>query len=130
MFLHVSVILFTRGVPGQVPPGRYTLQAGTPPRRYTPQQVHAQGRYPQAGAPLGRYTPLAGTPPGQVHPQAGNPRHVHPPGQVHPPAMHAWIRPTSIPIGMHSSSLLFLHQCTFIMHRPCYTLKVNSNASA
>ena len=46
IFLHLSVILFTGGVPVQVPP------AGTPPG-----QVH----------------PLADTPPGQVHPPAGTP---------------------------------------------------------
>ena len=67
MFLHVSVILFTRG----------STWAGTSPGRYTP---------------LGRYIPWAGTPPrqvhppGQVHPQAGTlPEQVHPLGQVHPP---------------------------------------------
>ena len=42
IFLHLSVILFTGGVPGQVPLGRYTPWAGTspgqvhPPDRYTP----------------------------------------------------------------------------------------------
>ena len=41
-----------------------TPQAGTPPGRYTPGQVH----------PLG---PLGSTPPGQV-PLAGTPRQVHP----------------------------------------------------
>ena len=39
IFLHLSVILFTGGVPGQVHPlGRYTLLAGTPPGRYIPRQ--------------------------------------------------------------------------------------------
>ena len=42
IFLHLSVILFKGGVPGQVPPGKYTPLAGTPPGRYTPQQVHPQ----------------------------------------------------------------------------------------
>ena len=52
----LSVILFTWGVPGQVPPGRYT----------PPDQVHPPGtRYPhRAGTPPGtRYTPWD-----QVHP--------------------------------------------------------------
>ena len=73
MFLHLSVILFTGGVPGQVPPQtRYTPQdqvhplgPGTPPRtmytpgtRYTPwDQVHplpGPGTHPRT-----RYTPPA-----------------------------------------------------------------------
>ena len=53
-FLHVSVILFTGGVPGQVHP-----------RQVHPSwQVHPLGRYtPQAGAPL------AGTSPGRYPPR-------------------------------------------------------------
>ena len=76
MFLHMSVILFTRGVEyqgrytprhlhhpqGRYTPGRYTPSGRyTPPGRYTsPRQVHP---FP------GRYTPQAGTPPlpGKVH---------------------------------------------------------------
>ena len=54
IFLHLSVILFTKGECL----GRYNPQVGTPPR-----QVH----------PLATYTPWPGTLPGQV-----------PPGQVHP----------------------------------------------
>ena len=75
-----------RGVPGQVHP-----RSGTPPIRYTLQQVHT---------PHGQVPPKAGTPPGQVHtPWAGTPpmgRYTHTlggtspqagthPGQVHPP---------------------------------------------
>ena len=52
MFLHVSVILFTDGVPGQVP-----LWAGTPP---PPGQVCP---LPKVGTPQGRYS-------GQVHPKS------------------------------------------------------------
>ena len=55
IFLHLSVILFTGGVPGQVPPSRYTPLGRYPPGRYTP---------PWAGTPpMSRYTPWAGTPP-------------------------------------------------------------------
>ena len=84
IFLHLSVILFTGGVPGQVPPrqvhpsrqlppvtplGRYTA-----PSRYTP----APDRYTLLGRyiPLGRYTPSRpGTPsaPRQVHLRTGTP---------------------------------------------------------
>ena len=53
IFLHLSVILFTRGggVSGQVPPGRYTPGQVHPPGRYSPSpSVHAwirstSGRY-------------------------------------------------------------------------------------
>ena len=77
----LSVILFTGGVPGQVPPG----------------QVHRPGRYtPGPGTPLGtrytppppgtRYTPLPpgpGTPPGRYTP---SPRTRYPlPGPGTPP---------------------------------------------
>ena len=101
IFLHLFVILFTGGVPGQVhPPGtRYT-----PWTRYTPlDQVHSldQVQPPDKKHPPGtRYTP-----PDKVHPlasytppppktrhnlpdQAHTPRH-----QVHPPARE--IRATS-----------------------------------
>ena len=74
MFSHVSVILSTGRVPGQVPPGRYTPgryapwagtppPAGTPRAGTTPRQVHPPGGY----TPLGRYTPWAGSPPATVH---------------------------------------------------------------
>ena len=56
IFLHLSVILFTGGVPGQV-----HLPPGTPPARYTPGSVHA-GRYgQQAGGthPTGMHSYLA-----------------------------------------------------------------------
>ena len=69
IFLHLFVILFTGGVPGQVPCG----------------QVHP----PRPGAlPLGRYTPRTRyTPPMQVHPQADTPPwdQVHPPGTRNTP---------------------------------------------
>ena len=48
IFLHVSVILSMGGTWAGTPP------AGTPPGRYTPQDM---------------YNTPAGTPPGQVHPQ-------------------------------------------------------------
>ena len=73
MFLHVSVILFTGGVPGQVPPGRYTPWQVHPGQVHPPWQVHPWQIHPWAGTPPGRYTPWAGTPPGQVTPQAGTP---------------------------------------------------------
>ena len=74
MFLHVSVILFTgRGVPGQVPPGRYPPpQTDTPPGQVpsragtTPRQVHTTtpgGYTPQGRYTLGRYTLQASNPP-------------------------------------------------------------------
>ena len=82
------------GVPGQVPPGRYTAPSGpgTPPSgQGTPRQVHPPwSRY----TPLGpgtpthnpptpsRHTPGPGTPPwDQVHPRD----QVHPQNQVQPP---------------------------------------------
>ena len=59
MFLHVSVILLTGGIPGQVHPLAGTPHlagtpwAGTPPGRYT-----SLARYnPRAGTPPSRYTP-------------------------------------------------------------------------
>ena len=68
MFLHVSVILLTGGVPWQYsPPRAGTPLAGTPPGRYTPWQVHPQQVHI----------------PGQVHPQQ-----VHPPGQVPSPSRY------------------------------------------
>ena len=70
IFLHLSVILFTGGVPGQVPHG-----TGTPPW-----QVHPLGRYPHP-SPLGRYTPpWADTPPGRYTPLG---RYTPSPGAVH-----------------------------------------------
>ena len=77
MFLQVCVILFTGGVPDQVPPGtRYTPQPGTPPQtRYTPGT-----RYPPP--PRTRYTPS----PDQVPPWTRYPRdQVHPPWTRYPP---------------------------------------------
>ena len=55
IFLHLSVILFTRG--GSTWEG-------------TPWQVHPLGRHipPGLGTPLGPGTPLAGTPPGRYTP--------------------------------------------------------------
>ena len=78
--LHLSVILFTGGVPGQVPPGQV----------HPPWQVHPD--------PPGRYTPWAGTP-WQVHPPDGYtlpPQgRYNPPGQVHPLAgTHPLVRYT------------------------------------
>ena len=113
IFFHLSLILFTKGgVPGQVPPGRYTPWAGTPPGQVHPWQVHPQagtrseGTSPQAG------TPLAGTPPKQVHPPGRYPLAGTPPRQVHPqagtpPAMHAGIRSTSGRYASHWNAFLF-----------------------
>ena len=79
IFLHLSVILFTRGGGGSTwagtPMSRYTPWAGTPPRgRYTPGQVHPPAGTPlspQAGiTPPGRYTPQPGTPPGRYPPSS------------------------------------------------------------
>ena len=93
MFLHLSVILSTGGVPGQVPPGRHTPWAGTPSPLGRSTSL---GRY----TPLGRYTSQAGTPPGSGTPSSTRytpldqvpalDQQVHlpgryPPGQVHPP---------------------------------------------
>ena len=73
IFLHLSVILFTGGVPGKVPPWQVHPPAGTPPAGTPPRQLHSRtGTPPWAGTP----PPWAGTPPsGQVYP----------PGQVPPP---------------------------------------------
>ena len=105
IFLHLSVILFTRGiVPGQV-----QSQDEVPPRtRYTPQtkytpHPHPRTRYtpwtrynPWDQVPLrSRYTPLGpgippsvilftGEEPGQVHPPVPQTRYTLP-DQVHPP---------------------------------------------
>ena len=60
IFLHLSVILFTGGVPGQVhPPGRYPPgQVHPPGSQYTPWQVPPPGKYtPWQVHPLGRYPP-------------------------------------------------------------------------
>ena len=90
MFSRVSVCP-RAGVPGQVPPGRYTPRAGTPPGqvqppgRYTPRAgIPPLGMYPPAGTPLGRYNPRAGTPHGAVH--AG--RYGQQAGLTHPIGMH------------------------------------------
>ena len=80
MFLHLSVILFIGGVPGQLPP-----------RQVRPRQVHMPGRYTcQAGTPLGKYThPRAGTPsrytPRQILRDAVNERA----GGTHPTGIHS-----------------------------------------
>ena len=91
IFLHLSVILFTGGVPpGQVhPPGRYTpLGRFTPPDRSpwtgTPWQVHQ----PWQVHPHGKVH----APPGQVHPPAGTPPTPparYTPGQVPPRQVHS-----------------------------------------
>ena len=115
IFLHLSVILFTGGVPGQVHPlgpGTHhpwdqvhpSATRYTPWTRYTPcDQVHPLGtRYtPRLGThPIGTDTPLAGTlprqgtPPGLDTPPWDK---VHPPGHLHPPGnrytpwqVHLW----------------------------------------
>ena len=119
MFLHVSVILSTGGVPGQVPPRtRYTpLGSGTPPGRYTPPQaryppgrVNPPGRFPPDQVPPRPCTPRAGTSPlDQVHiPRPCTlPGQVHPPDRVHPPVpVHAGRYGKQVgsthPTGMHS----------------------------
>ena len=84
MFLHLSVILFTRG--GGSTGAGTSLRAGTPPWTGThPQQVHPPW---EGTSPLGRYTPLpgAGIPhPGAVH--AG--RYGQQAGGTHPTGMHS-----------------------------------------
>ena len=67
MFLHVSVIMFTGGVSGQVPP--WTRYPSPPPGiRYTPPRL-GPGTPPGQGTPQTRYTP-----PDQVHePGTGTP---------------------------------------------------------
>ena len=60
IFLHLSVILFTGGVHGKVPPWQVHPPAGTPPAGTPPRQLH-----PRTGTP----PPWAGTPP----PWAGTP---------------------------------------------------------
>ena len=80
IFLHLFVILFTGGVPGQVPPRQVHPQT----RCIPPDQVHPPG---SGTPPQTRYTPWAGTPPrDQVPPRPGTPPdQVHPPpNQVHP----------------------------------------------
>ena len=75
MFLHVSVILSTEGVPGQVPPWDQVHPGpGTPPW----DQVHTS---PRPGTPPGPGTP----PPVAVH--AG--RYGQQAGGTHPTAMHS-----------------------------------------
>ena len=97
---------------GQIPPSRYTPQAGTPPGRYTPRQVH-----PLASTPPGRYTPLAGTPPGQVHPLGAG----TPPWQVHLLAtVHAGIWSTSGQYASHWNAFLFR---TIFVLKNCMKLK-------
>ena len=80
IFLHLSVILFPGGVPGQVP----SPLAGTHPGRYTPWQVHPQQVHPQ-----GRYTPIPHwtvTPsPQAVHAR----RYWQQAGSTHPTGMHS-----------------------------------------
>ena len=115
MFLQVPVCP-GGGLPGQVPPGRYTppgqVHPPLPPGRYTP----------------GRYTPPVGTPPTrqvhpwqvqpltrQVHPLAGTTSHPTgtPPGQVHRPAkVHAGIRSTSGRYASHWYAFLWVHSFT------------------
>ena len=85
MFLHVCVILFTGGVPGQVPPP----WAGTPPLgRHPP----SSGQAPPL-PPLGRHPPSRQAPPLQ----AGTP----PSGQAPPPGYGQRSAGTH-PTGMHS----------------------------
>ena len=88
IFLHLSVILFTRGSTREgTALDRYTLLwVGTPLGRYTAYQVH----------------PLAGTPPRQVPPGR------YPPGQVHPlPTVHAGIWSTSGQYASYWNEFLF-----------------------
>ena len=82
------------GTPPQVHPlGRYTPQAGTPPR-----QVHPPGRYtPQAGTPT-----LAGTPPGRYNPLVGTP-------PTHLATVHAGIRSISGRYASHWNAFLLIH---------------------
>ena len=115
IFLHLSVILFTGGVPGQVPPGSYTprdqvhpLGPGTSPRtRYTPQdQVHP--------LPRTRYTPLPGTrytPRTRYTPQGpGTPLR----DQVHPPISACWeIQTTSGRYASYWNAFLFFRITLF-----------------
>ena len=104
--LHVSVILLTGWGEYLC---RYPRQAGTPPGRYTPWQVHPPGRYtPRQVHPQARYTPQAGTLP-QVHPQAGTPH-----GRYNPSAGTPWQGMLGYgqeaggthPTGMHSCLMM------------------------
>ena len=115
MFLHLSVSHSVhRGeYLGQVPPrqvhpqGRYTPQAGTPPSRYTPWQVHPQAGTPQAGTPPKQVHPLGRYTPGQVHPPG---RHTPPgtnPGQVPPPSRYYEIRSMSGRYASYWNAFLF-----------------------
>ena len=65
MFLHLSVILFTRGSqtppPGQTPPGK------TPPRQTPPPGRHPPGQTPPQADTSPRQTPPGQTPPGDDH---------------------------------------------------------------
>ena len=109
MFLHLSVILFTRGSqtpsPGQTPPGK------TPPGRHLPPGRHPAGRHlPQADTPLGRH-PL-----GRHLPQADTPLGRHP--QETTTAADG-----THPTGMHSCSSVVLH--VFSCLRLCRMIRLN-----
>ena len=86
----LSVILFTGGCTGQVPPDRYTH----PPR----QVLHPVGRYtiPQVGTPPRQVHPLAGTPPGWIHPWAGTP-------QAGTPPLGRYTTQADTPLGRYTS---------------------------
>ena len=116
MILHVSVILSTGGVPGQVqpPPGRYSLEGTPPPGRYslegtTPGQVHPLRQVPpwQVHPTLGRYTPR------QVHP-----RQVHPPGQIHTPQPQCMLGYGQQAGGMHPTGMHSWVQFNFTLNEP------------
>ena len=83
--------------------GRYSPQAGTPPRQVplTP-WVDTP---PQADTPLGGYTPQAGTPSwaGTPPPRAGTP-----PGQGTPLPMHAGIQSTNGKYASYWNAFLFV----------------------
>ena len=114
MFLQVCVILFTGGVPDQVPPPGpgtpldqvHPPRPGTPPgARYTPWARHTpldQVHPPGPGTPWARHTP-----PGQAHtPGPGTPPGpgTHPPG----PGRYGLRAGGTHPTGMHSCFKMFV----------------------
>ena len=101
IFLHLSVILLTGGVPGLVLGGVPGLVPGGVPGRPLQDQVP-----PRTGTPPG-----PGTPPDQVPPRTRYPPRIRytptPPDQV-PPKYGQRVAGTH-PTGMHSCCMIFLH---------------------
>ena len=101
MFLHLSVILFTGGLPqcmvGYHPPGTDTPPGGDTPLDHTPLDQAPPDQTPQT-----RHLPDQAPPLDQAPPPDQTPPNRHPPKGRHTPRQMATVVDGTHPTGMHT----------------------------